>query len=323
MNSFPIGWGIIGCGSVVVKKSGPSILQVENHRIVGVMRREPAKARPFAQAHSIGLCTGNATEILHHPEVDIVYIATPPSSHKEYVLAAAAAGKHILVEKPMGLSAEDDREMIDACRRAGVELFVSYYRRFHPHVLKMRELIREGIIGKPILAQVDFAQPVLEGHDWGWRINPENSGGGLFVDVVSHRIDLLNDFLGEPVITHGRISCPASGQEIASLVVAYSSGAAAGILGDFTSNRKQDYFAIHGTSGSLIAKNLDGHAFELRSPSGSQAFTYEPTSAPHLGLVQHIGLVLSGKIPNATSGWHALQTDRILDDGYRAHWNTQ
>jgi len=321
MNSFPLVWGIIGCGSVVVKKSGPSILQAENHRIVGVMRREPAKARPFAQAHSIGLCTANATEILHHPEVDIVYIATPPSSHKEYVLAAAAAGKHILVEKPMGLSAADDREMIEACKKAGVELFVSYYRRFHPHVLKMRELLREGIIGKPILAQVDFAQPVLEGYDWGWRIDPATSGGGLFVDVVSHRIDLLNNFLGEPILSRGRVSNPAHGQEVASLVVAYSSGAAASILGDFTANRKQDYFAIHGTSGSLIAQNLDGHAFELHTPGRSQSFTFEPSPAPHLGLVQHIGLVLSGEIPNATSGWHAHQTDRILDDGYRAHLN--
>ena len=318
MTPHKLRWGIIGCGSVVLKKSGPSILQAGNHRIVGVMRRQPEKARPFAEAHGIGLCTSDAAELIHHPEVDVVYIATPPSSHKDYVLAAAAAGKHILVEKPMGLSAAEDHEMIDACTKAGVELFVAYYRRFHPHVIKMRQLLREGIIGKPLLARVNFAQPAPDGHDWGWRIDPKTSGGGLFVDVVSHRIDLLNDLLGEPVMTHGHVSSPAHGQETASLLVSYSSGSAASILGDFTSTRKQDYFAIHGTSGSLVAQNLDGHAFELRTPGGSQAFTFEPASAPHLGLVQHIGLVLSGETPNATSGRQALQTDRILDDGYRA-----
>lgn len=317
MTLHKLRWGIIGCGNVVLKKSGPSILQAGNHRIIGVMRRRPEMARPFAEAHGIGLCTSDAAELIHHPYVDIVYIATPPSSHKEYVLAAAAAGKHILVEKPMGLSASEDREMIDACTKAGVELFVAYYRRFHPHVIKMRQLLCEGIIGKPLLAQVDFAQPTPDGQDWGWRIDPETSGGGLFVDVVSHRIDLLNDLLGEPVMARGHVSGQAHDRETASLVVAYSFGAAASILGDFTSTRKRDYFAIHGTCGSLVAQNLDGHAFELRSPGGSQAFTFEPASPPHLGLVQHIGLVLSGESPNATSGWHALQTDRVLDDGYR------
>lgn len=318
MTQHHLQWGIIGCGSVVFKKSGPSILQAGNHRIIGVMRREPEKARPFAQAHGISLCTSDAAEIIHHPGVDIVYVATPPSTHKEYVLAAAAAGKHILVEKPMGLSAGEDREMIEACEKAGVELFVSYYRRFHPHVLKMRELLREGTIGTPVLAQVDFAQPPLQNFDWGWRLHPETSGGGLFVDIVSHRIDLLNDLLGNPLLALGHVSNQAPGREIAALLVTYSSGATASITGDFTTGRKHDRFAIHGTKGSLIAENLDSHAFELLTPGGSQPFTFQPASAPHLGLVQHIGHVLSGQTSNASSGWHALQTDRILDNGYRS-----
>ena len=146
--SASLGWGIIGCGNVVEKKSGPSILKSGGSRIVGVMRRDAEKARPFAEAVGAALCTAEADEILNHPHVDIVYVATPPSSHKQYVLAAAAAGKHVLVEKPMGLSAAEDQQMIDACRQAGVQLFVAYYRRFHPHVLKMKELIDSGRIGQ-------------------------------------------------------------------------------------------------------------------------------------------------------------------------------
>lgn len=318
MTSPEFRWGIIGCGDVVLKKSGPSILQAGNHRIVGVMRREPQQARPFADAHGIGLCTSDASEVIHHPNVDIVYVATPPSSHKEYVLAAAAAGKHILVEKPMGLSAAEDREMIAACEKAGVELFVSFYRRFHPHLLKMKELLKDGAIGTPVLAQVDFAQPPNPNFDWGWRIQPETSGGGLFVDVVSHRIDLLNDLLGVPLLTLGQVSRAAPGQEIAAMWVSYSSGARATITGDFTSGRKQDRFAIHGTKGSLIAEKLDSHAFVLQATGSSMPFTFKPLPAPHLGLVQHIGLVLSGRASNAASGRSALEADRILDEGYRA-----
>ena len=198
-----LNWGIIGCGNVVEKKSGPSLLMAGHSRIVAVMRRDVAKARPFAEAHRIPLCTADAAEVIGHPGVDIVYIATPPASHKEYVLAAARGGKHVLVEKPMGLSAAEDTEMIDACQQAGVELFVAYYRRFHPHVLKMKELVDSGRIGYPVMAQIDFAQPPIPGYDWGWRVRPETSGGGLFVDVVTHRIDLMVYLLGKPETVYG------------------------------------------------------------------------------------------------------------------------
>ena len=162
-----LNWGIIGCGNVVEKKSGPSILMAGHSRIVAVMRRDVAKARPFAEAHRIPLCTANAAEVINRPEVDIIYVATPPSSHKEYVLAAARAGKHVLVEKPMGLSAAEDTEMIAACEQAGIELFVAYYRRFHLHVLKMKELVDSGRIGYPVMAQIDFAQPPIPGFNCG------------------------------------------------------------------------------------------------------------------------------------------------------------
>ena len=180
----PLRWGIIGCGDVVERKSGPSIAQTGGSRIVAVMRREIDKARPFAEANDVAVCTADPGEIVAHPDLDIVYVATPPSSHLEYVLAAAQAGKHVLVEKPMGMSAAQDREMIAACAEAGVELFVAYYRRFPPHVLKMKEVIDSGAIGRPVAAEIDFAQPP-SGWDPGWRIQPEISGGGLFVDVVS------------------------------------------------------------------------------------------------------------------------------------------
>ena len=315
-----LGWGIIGCGDVVARKSGPSIVQAGGSRIVAVMRRDAEKARPFAEAHGVGLCTDDAEAVLAHRDVDIVYVATPPSSHKEYVLAAARAGKHVLVEKPMGLSAAEDREMIAACKRAGAELFVAYYRRFHPHVLKMKELIDSGRLGAPVFAQIDFAQPPIPGYDWGWRLRPEISGGGLFVDVVTHRIDLMVYLLGEPESVCGlsaRHDPSGRVEEAASLAVRFRSGALCSISGDFASPRKADRFLVTGTQGVICSERLDGHAFTLDASGVSEAFTFARDSAPHVGLIRHIERVLNGLEANFSSGAQGMLTDRIVDEGVR------
>jgi len=315
-----VGWGIVGCGDVVFKKSGPSILQAGGSRIVGVMRRDAAKARPFAEANGISLCTDDAEEVIQHPDVGIVYVATPPSSHRQYVLAAARAGKHVLVEKPMGLSAAEDGDMIDACQEAGVELFVAYYRRFHPHVLKMKELIDSGRIGRPVLGQIDYAQPSAPGYDSGWRVQPEISGGGLFVDVVTHRIDLMIYLLGEPDEVRGVSATfdPKSRvEQAATLAVRFAGGALCSISGDFASSRRADRFVVAGTEGVVASRRLDGHAFSLRVGDSAQEFSFDPPPAPHLGLIRHIERVLAGQEPNASSGQQGRLTDQILDEGLR------
>jgi predicted dehydrogenase len=315
-----LGWGIIGCGNVVENKSGPSILQAGRSHILAVMRRDAEKARPFAEANSVGLCTDDAEAVLAHPDVNIVYVATPPSSHKEYVLAAARAGKHVLVEKPMGLSAVEDREMIAACDQAGVELFVAYYRRFHPHVVKMKELIDAGRIGTPVLAQIDFAQPPIPGYNWGWRLQPEISGGGLFADVVTHRIDLMVHLLGEPETVCGLSAefDPASCvEEAASLTVKFRSGAICSVSGDFASPRKADGFMIAGTRGVIHSERLDGHAFTLDGGGATETLTFDRDSAPHVGLIRHIERVLLDRQGNQCSGQAGMHTDAILDIALR------
>lgn len=316
-----LGWGIIGCGDVVERKSGPSILQAGGSRIVGVMRRNAAKARSFAEAHGIGLCTDKAARIIEHTDVDIVYVATPPSSHKDYVLTAAQAGKHVLVEKPMGLSAAEDTEMIAACENAGVELFVAYYRRFHPHVVKMRELLADGRIGTLVHGQIDFAMPPLADYDWRWRVKPEISGGGLFVDVVTHRIDLMVHLLGEPTFACGTRSIFSPGgnvEDVATLGVRFASGAQCSVVGDFHSHRSADRFVLAGTQGTIHTDRLDGHAFNLTRGDMCEQFAFAPLPAPHVGLVRHIERVLAGAEANDCSGRDGRSTDLILDWGLRS-----
>ena len=122
----PIGWGVIGCGDVVVRKSGDSLQTVPGSRLVGAMRRTPGLAQEFARRHGASFWTTDAAELIAHPEVDAVYIATPPDSHLEYALVVCAARKPCLVEKPAGRSFEETRRMVEAFRAADVPLFVSY-----------------------------------------------------------------------------------------------------------------------------------------------------------------------------------------------------
>jgi len=313
-------WGIVGCGDVVEKKSGPSILAGARSRIVAAMRRDQEQLKAFAEAFGVPHCTANAEEIYHSPEVDIVYVATPPHLHREQVLAAAQAGKHVLVEKPMGMSAAESREMVQACQQTGVELFVAYYRRFQPHVVKMRELIRDGIIGDLIHAQVEFAMPYQPGRDWGWRTQPEISGGGLFADLLSHRIDLLVSFLGEPESIYGvrrQVHPDSRPEDLASLALQFTSGAQATVVGNFAAAKHLDRFVLTGTKGEIQTNYLDGHQFQVVANGECETMSPSPYPAPHTGLVRHIERVLAREEANATSGQSGMQTDRVLDIGVR------
>src|SRR3954454_8380540 len=142
-----IGWGIIGCGDVTEVKSGPAFNQIENSRLVAVMRRDGEKARDYAARHGVPFWSGDADEVIHHPEVNAVYVATPPGSHLEYALKVCAAGKPAYVEKPMARNASECAAMVEAFEHAGLPLFVAYYRRALPRFLKVKELIESGRIG--------------------------------------------------------------------------------------------------------------------------------------------------------------------------------
>lgn len=137
-------WGIVGVGDVTERKSGPAFQQADRSELVAVMRRDAAKAADFAARHAVPRWYDDADALIADPEVDAVYIATPPDSHRDYVERVAAAGKPVYVEKPMARAATECRAMIDACETAGVPLFVAYYRRAMPRFEIARELISGG-----------------------------------------------------------------------------------------------------------------------------------------------------------------------------------
>ena len=195
-----IKWGIIGCGDVTEKKSGPAFNKVADSELVAVMRRDAAKAQDYAKRHNVPKWFSNADELINDPEVNAVYIATPPLQHEDYALRAMAAGKPVYIEKPVSLSAASAKRMLEASEKYQQKASVAHYRRQQPVFLKVKELLETKVIGDVRLVDLKMLQPpksnLIANSEENWRIDPAISGGGLFHDLAPHQLDLMVYFFG-------------------------------------------------------------------------------------------------------------------------------
>ena len=191
-------WGFIGCGEATEKKSGPAFAQVEGSEVVAVMSRDAEKAQSYAKRHGIARWYTDAQKLVDDPEVNAIYIATPPSSHATFAIMAMRAGKPVYIEKPMAASYEDCARINRISKQTGIPVFVAYYRRYLPYFQKVKELI--GRIGRVINVQIRFAQPPraldYNSQNLPWRVLPVIAGGGYFYDLAPHQLDLLQDMFG-------------------------------------------------------------------------------------------------------------------------------
>lgn len=193
-----IRWGIIGVGDVTEVKSGPGFQKAQNSVLVAVMRRNGELARDYAQRHNVPRWYDNAEALINDPEVDAVYIATPPHVHKQYVLQVAAAGKPVYCEKPMALTLAECHEMIETCTKADVPLWIAYYRRSLTKYVQIKQLLDADAIGHVhlVTVQLQMARQTISTENLPWRFDPAIGGGGPFVDMGSHTLDLLDYYFG-------------------------------------------------------------------------------------------------------------------------------
>ena len=208
-------WGFIGCGEVVEKKSGPAFSEVEGSQVTAVMSRTEQHARTYAVMHGIPRWYTDAQELIDDPDVNAVYVATPPSSHATYAIMAMKAGKPVYVEKPLAASYEDCARVNRISEQTGVPCFVAYYRRYLPYFLKVKDILDRQVIGKILNVQVRFAVPPRQldythPDTLPWRLQPEIAGGGYFYDLAPHQLDLLQYFFG--VILEARGICANRGK---------------------------------------------------------------------------------------------------------------
>lgn len=257
-------WGILGVGDVCEVKSAPAMQLIENSELVAVMRRNGAKAKDYTERHGVSKWYDDADALINDPDVNAIYIATPPNAHAELTLKAAKAGKPVYVEKPMATSFSACKEMIDACDTANVPLYVAYYRRTLPNFLHLKQLIESGIIGDIRLVKIDLYKTVdpdilsktVAAMPTNWRINPEIAGGGYFFDLAAHQLDYL-DFAFGPIKSVNGFAANQAGLYKAADIITGAFTFENGIQGIgswcFTVDKKaeRDELTIIGSEGQL------------------------------------------------------------------------
>lgn len=317
-----IRWGIIGCGDVTEVKSGPGFQKAPGSDLVAVMRRDGEKAADYARRHGVARWTAEAEAVINDPAVDAVYIATPPDSHAEYVVAVAAAGKPVYVEKPMARTVAECQMMIDACRHAGVPLFVAYYRRALPTFLKVKELVDSGAIGEVRAVTIRLLQPAQPrdfAADKPWRVQPEVAGGGYFYDLASHQFDFLDYLLG-PVAAAQGYATNQAGLYTAEDAVVASFRFESGVLGAGTwcfttdNGKSLDRTEIVGSDGVIRFASFDLDAPVLLSrKEGDEAFHFAPPAHVQQPLIESINAALRGEGECPSTGESAMRANWVLE----------
>lgn len=203
-----IKWGMIGCGDVTELKSGPAFNKVPNSSLHAVMSRSEGKAKDYAERHGVPNYYGGVDQLLNDPEVNAIYIATPPSTHKLFSLKALHNKLPVYVEKPMCMNTSEARDLVTAVEAGTTKFSVAHYRRGQPKFLKAKSLLTENVIGKVKsvtlqLSRIPLNATDLEVSKTAWRIDPAIAGGGLFHDLAPHQLDLMLFFFGEALQVSG------------------------------------------------------------------------------------------------------------------------
>ncbi len=316
-----IRWGIIGCGDVTEVKSGPGFQNAKNSQLVAVMRRNGELAKDYAERHNVPKWYDNADELINDPDVDAVYIATPPAFHKEYTLKCALAGKPVYVEKPMARNFEECTAMVQACENAGVPLFVAYYRRALDRFNKVKELIDSGKIGEirfvTVVLYKKLVKVDLKTGELPWRVMPEISGGGEFLDLASHTLDVLDYILGpinEAVGYAGNQAKLYEAEDIVTASLSFESGVKGTGTWCFSSFTNYDMNEIVGSLGKISFSTFGEEPILLTTTEGITSMDIVKPVHIQQQLIQNIVNELNGLGESQSKGVSAARTTWVMDE---------
>jgi len=315
-----IRWGMVGCGDVTEVKSGPCFYKARNSKLCAVTNRTRAKAEDYAKRHEVGKVYDNIDEMLADTEIDAIYIATPPDSHKEYSIKCAQAKKPCYIEKPMALCYADCLDMVNAFEASGTKAFTAYYRRRLPRFLKVKELLESGAIGEPRFVHVSYYRPVMErenGNDW--HVKPEISGGGIFMDIAVHQLDALDFLIGKIIDVKAFFANQAAyyePEDVLNCCFLFENGVQASGDWCFTSGTSRDCIHIVGSLGSITFECFGLSPILLETGSGVSEFNMDTPEHIQMGLVQSIVDELNGEDVCPSTLVSAARTAWVCDRIY-------
>ncbi len=321
-----IKWGFIGCGEATKYKSGPAFQKIENSEVVAVMSRKIEKAKAYAQERGIPHWYDDVQQLINDPEVNAVYIATPPSSHATYAIMAMKAGKPVYIEKPMAVTYEECCRINRISEETGVPCFVAYYRRYLPYFRKVKALIEEGAIGNVINIQIRFHQPPrnmdYNKEQLPWRVQANIAGGGYFYDLAPHQLDLLQETFGCILEANGYKSNRGglySVEDTISASFQFDSGLVGSGSWCFVAHEsaREDRIEVIGDKGMLCFSVYTYDPIALHTERGREEIHVENPVYVQQPLIQAVVDHLLGKSVCTCDGKSATLTnwvmDRILD----------
>lgn len=319
-NSKIVKWGIIGCGSVTEMKSGPAYQNTDGFEVVAVMRRNKEKAADYAKRHNIPKYYSNADDLINDGDIDAVYIATPPDSHKHYALQVAKAGKPCCIEKPMAPSYADSLEIFNAFNDKGLPLFIAYYRRSLPRFNKIKQWLDEGAIGNVRHVRWHLSKPVSDldkSGQYNWRIDAAIAPGGYFDDLASHGLDLIVYFLGDIEIAKG-IATNQMGLYSAKDAVVGSWMHKSGVTGDGSWNfgcyQREDTVEIFGSAGKITFSIFNEEPIILLNSHGEEKLEIPNPKHIQEFHVFNIKTHLLGEKTHPSLGCSGLHTSWVMDN---------
>ena len=316
-----IRWGMIGCGSVTEQKSGPGFYKADGSRLVAVMSRTKEKAEDWARRHHVERAYDSAEMLLDDPQVDAVYVATHPDTHCHYTLMAAERGKPVYCEKPLGRTWEESHRMVTFCKEQGVPLFSAYYRRALPKYQMVQQLVESGTYG-PVRALHIFMGQAIKDEDrtqgGTWRVRPDISGGGMFHDVGSHALDLVDWIIG-PITKAQGMGMNQSGVYHADDVVSSHFTVDGGIVGTglwvFNTAKDEDLTTIYLERGKIEFSVLDIASPITITTEKKQESITAPDPPPHVAqpLIQTVVDELLGRGTCPSTGESGQRTDWVIE----------
>ena len=314
-----IRWGIIGCGNVTEVKSGPAYQKTEGFKIEAVMRRDADKAADYAKRHGIQKYYTNADDLINDTEIDAIYIATPPDTHKYYGLKVALAGKICCIEKPLAPNYQDCISIYETFEEKNIPLFVAYYRRTLPRFEQIKKWLDTNSIGEIRHIRWHLSKPTSEQDKSGtynWRTDSEIATGGYFDDLASHGLDLFIHLLGNIKEVSG-ISLNQQGlyssQDTVTACWAHETGVTGTGSWNFGCYEREDKVEIYGSKGKITFSVFENVPLVLTNEEGETALNIEHPENIQLHHVQQMKEHLLGNSIHPSNGFTAAHTNWVMD----------
>jgi predicted dehydrogenase len=285
------------------------------------MRRDKEKAKDYADRHKVSKWYDDAEKLIHDPEVNAVYVATPPLYHEEYTIMALRAAKPVYVEKPMAINATGAENMMNVSRRTTTKLSIAHYRREQPLFKKVKSLIESGAIGTALIVNLQLMQaPQATVSTKGllnWRLDPAIAGGGLFHDLAPHQLDLMIYFFGNPAKASGIAENQAGlylPDDVVTGNIAFENGLIFHGIWCFTAppQAERDICEIIGSAGTIRFSIFKHDDVVLDKKGEIEVFRFNPLEHVQQPMIESVVKYFLGEGPNPCSAETGFQTMRLM-----------